>query len=345
MSIERRNYLDIAKGIAILYLVVFHADWAYYETISLRSSILSTFFVISGALMAYSWKEDASIKDFALHRCSRMMYPYLVFSFIYFIFMGAYSAFTERTNAVMNIAKNLISVLTLNGLWVTWYFSVACIAEIIVFAVAKKLGTKALAVTMFFAVLISGVFSFVSADVLEKKGTSLFLYTVISLLFLIMRSLIAIFSVGLGVLLSNYIMEKEKNTAPMVIGSIVAVLLAIVIGLHLGDTNIDKCTMENPLLFFLSFALMSFGLIGISMLIRKNRILEFFGKNSLVVMVTNIPIPVLVSGIVFGIITSIVPDINKLVAVIPAAVVLILCQVLLVKIVNKHLPFLFKRKA
>lgn len=341
---ERRNFLDIARGIAIWFIVLGHTDWASDSIMSWGNAVLSSFFVISGILLPYACQKDMSIKEFIGNRSRRLLFPYFTFSIIYLVFMSLFAILTEGTNAVEGILKNVISVCTFNGLLVTWYFPVAFAAEVIVFVIIKKFSRKILVPAIVISAILTGAFSFVSAAVLEKKETSLLYYVLICLLMFVVRCIIAVVFVGVGFLVSARIMKEEHNRLVLVVGTIVSLALAIIIGLHQDVTYIDECKMGNPLLFYLGFIVMSMGIIGLSMIIGKNKILEYFGKNSLVVMLTHIPIPVMISGILYGIISSIVPDISLLVVIIPLTIILMLCEVPIIKIVNKYLRFLIIRE-
>lgn len=268
----RIHFLDIAKGFGI-YLVILghvtHSEWLWYYIWQFHMPL---FFFISGIL----YTPKGSFKDFLIKRTKSIYIPYVIF----FVVTFAYWVLIERKyrGAEIPISYELIGLpygtyegghLFFNG--VLWFLPCLYVTEIIFYFIAK--------LDESIGVFTGIICSFAIGQFLLLSGIDF-------LPFGLHTAFNAILFYGIGYLLKPYFIHlKNKNKKYQVyflIGCLVIQLL------YLGKyvSNIKVCTIPYS---FLAFAGIGFYLI-LSNLIDRNKVIEYFGRNTLVILGLHAPI-------------------------------------------------------
>lgn len=276
---DRIHYLDIAKGIGI-YLVVLghvtHSEWLWYYIWQFHMPL---FFFISGLL--YTPKE--SFKAFLIKRTKSLYIPYVIFFLVTF----AYWVLIERKyrGAEIPISYELIGLpygtyegghLFFNG--VIWFLPCLYVTEIIFYFIAKLKDRIGIFAGIICSFSIGQFFLLSGVDYLPFG-----LHTAFN----------AILFYGIGYLFKPiFIHLNNKNKKHQVLFLIGCLAIQL---LYLGKyvSNIKVCTIPYS---FLAFAGIGFYLI-LSNLLNKNRVIEYFGRNSLVILGLHAPI---MRAIIFG---------------------------------------------
>ena len=89
---KRLNYVDAAKGLGILLMVLGHiwTDACAEIVVWLYSFHVPMFFVLSGMMLKYTRKlEKSSLKEIIISRCRQLLVPYIVFETIYIALIGS----------------------------------------------------------------------------------------------------------------------------------------------------------------------------------------------------------------------------------------------------------------
>ena len=269
---NRIHFLDVAKGIGI-YLVVLghvtHSEWLWYYIWQFHMPL---FFFISGLL--YSPKY--SFKDFLIRKTKLLYIPYVIFFLITF----AYWALFERAHrgSEIPITYELIGLpygtyeggrLFFNG--VLWFLPCLYVTEIFFFFIVKlqdKIG------------IMAGILcSFAIGQLLLFKRIDF-------LPFGLHTAFNAILFYGIGYLSKSILLNlKDSGKISQVLFLIGCLSIQL---LFLGKyvSNIKVCTIPYS---FLAFAGIGFYLI-LSNLLNRNRAIEYFGRNSLVILGLHAPI-------------------------------------------------------
>ncbi len=71
-KVKRNNYLDIAKGISIISIIIGHLDIEIINRIVFTYHI-PVFLLITGCFIS----EKRSVKEFAINRFKKLMIPYI----------------------------------------------------------------------------------------------------------------------------------------------------------------------------------------------------------------------------------------------------------------------------
>lgn len=339
---KREKYLDIAKGIATIMVIIGHVDFAYTEawlTTWVYSFHMPLFFIVSGIL--FRPEKYDSFKTFLKKKAKGLIIPYLILSLIIFIAnMGL--AFL-KTKAIDGEAtfKSFAGIFVgwrgtewYNGLW---FVS-----------------------TLFFAeVLIYGIFKL--ARRAKRKGVFLSCATVILMLagFIVMNNIkgaplsLDIVPLCAGTIIIGYGIKRIYERWKWIQGlGVSIVLLAINIITCIWNYNITGFRVDiytsivgNWLLFIVSSISGSLFILNISRVIRENKTLERIGRRSLIYygLQGAIALPVAKNGWAFLIKKAGIPNIKIIsctIVTIGACIILRVCSFFCERI----MPTVFRRQ-
>ena len=270
--INRIHFLDIAKGIGI-YLVVLghitHSEWLLYYIWQFHMPL---FFFISGLL----YTPIDSFKAFLFKRTKSLYIPYVIFFLITFV----YWVLIERKyrGAEIPISYELIGLpygtyegghLFFNG--VLWFLPCLFATEIIFYFIAKLKDRI-------------GIFAGISCSF--AIGQLLLLSRIDYLPFGLHTAFNAILFYGIGYLSKSILLSRKDISKTSQVLFLIGCFAIQFLYLGKYVSNIKVCTIPYG---FLAFAGIGFYLI-LSNLLNRNRVIEFFGRNSLVILGLHAPI-------------------------------------------------------
>ena len=115
---KRNTSIDIAKGIAIILMVIGHC---YRKENNILVTIyafhMPFFFMVSGLLYAEKWKEKVKLN--VISSCRKLLIPYLFFDTLFLLFLAILRWPMDLKHDLL--APFLRLVLPLVGATVTWY--------------------------------------------------------------------------------------------------------------------------------------------------------------------------------------------------------------------------------
>lgn len=280
---KRLDYLDAAKGIGILLIVLGHVSYQYGCISNLASYFkISIFYVISGYLQSLSTKE-LSIKN----KAKALLIPYAFFSAIYMIILISMS-FIKGLN-FLEIGVTLIDIISLRGISTLWFLPSLLLAIII----HKIVSNRVVRISMFVIIPLVLIFYSKLSPVKSEPQLSLtyFLYCIIITLG---KGIAAYWFYEISYLWLNRIISCSKFIMIRKVLSIASFMIMCVVALLLGNSQIDFNRMQLgvcPAMFFVFGILFSFDIIiCLEMVNFKSKILQFFGINSLFIMCTHLPL-------------------------------------------------------
>ncbi|HMM98673.1 MAG TPA: acyltransferase family protein, partial [Anaerolineales bacterium] len=289
---KRIGYIDIAKGIGILVIVLAHNDLAgYHPTLHkfIYAFHIPLFFFLSGMF----FRPERSFGETLRRRFNTLLRPYLFALFV--IYLGE-AAFDNMTFPV--IAGRILKSLYATGYYIDWVqlwfiphlFAVALFAWIAWRFVFGRVQRDWLRWLLLFAMLAAGVFAMpyfwpFKAPVI---GTELY-----GLPF----SLDLVFASGFFFLVGYEVNRKPLENffaSPLVLAGTFGLLLFLVLTL---SPSIDFNTRSYPSLWINTAE----ALLGITMTLSLSRNLEkwsekaanlfrYFGRISLVILIFHVPI-------------------------------------------------------
>ena len=274
---ERKHYIDVARGIAIILVVLGHGI-SEYETgfTGLEKVIYSfhmpLFFVISG--LVFRLKDNVSFCAFAKKRTKGLMLPYLLFAGLIFlshvaeaVLLKSDGEFFEKLKTPSGIINTLL-LSTKSVFSNLWFLPCMLAAQLLLFAVLKYVKNKYAKAALF------TVFSLAVIFISPKIALPLCLETaVISVMFLYIGTLVG----------KMELLEKSKY----ILTPICLVIFAASEAAFLLCFKSESFSYYNvqfggaPWLFIITAVSGSLFVIGASFIIKKCAVLEILGRHSL----------------------------------------------------------------
>ncbi len=291
-GIEKRgrlNYLDAARGIAIICVIIGHMN--------LRNRLISQyiysfhmpiFFIISGMLFAYgeTWRMR-SLRDNIKRKALNLLYPYVMYSILSIIVIALEAArHGSLRNFLTKVSIAGVNTLKLDGIQTLWFLPALFIAEA-VFLILHKLVRNKKSACMFtlgvaFVTTIYAVFT----HICDKNGARMIpLTTGFNIL---NRALIGFIFLFIGYLTERskglYQVEKHKLLITALILSCINFFL-----FKYNFVDLRNSVIGNPVIYYINAICGSYSIIILSKLFFfKNRLFVFFGKNSLIIFATHL---------------------------------------------------------
>lgn len=356
---EKLNYLDIARGIGIIVVILAHVDTGDHPLCSwIGSFCMAIFFFVSGALLYYldRWRNENALQ-IIIKRIKGVLYPYFTFSalvILYYTFMRV----VLRDGSFSNILDIVKSTVSLSGYNALWFMPTLFFAEVICVLLLRYFGRRpkaantenrdadagnskgsikgewigAIAVT----VLSLICYCILHYGIIEEYADGWFTFVKFT------RILMSAVFIYAGYFYFEYKdrilkLNRKVMTAACLIWIVIDVPIAPLN--HFVDYSFVRI-VSLPLQY-LTGILMSISILYLSEVYAiKSRPLEFFGKNSLTVMATHNPIPIL--AFIKDVYTHHVPSIARYVDDVIILVIVLIVEVPVVMLVNKFLPFIVR---
>lgn len=351
---KRLEYLDMAKGIGIILVVLGHMeDIATGTRVWISSFHMPLFFVISGILMAVKDEPSGSFAQSVRKRFRGIIIPYLWFSLSYFIIDIA------NLNIIHNIdlhtfIVDTISSATFYGMSVLWFLPALFLASTGFLFLKRKLPDKAVAPLLIVIALISYAIRILLGKVYTANESSLVLTSLINVAYIFLRAAIAQSFVGLGYYSKKVFdtcgkgskIKEFLDTKP---GSFSAgaVLLGINIYLALsnGCADLRNILLNNVLIYYLGAFTGCFAIILLCKALPPIRPVTYFGRNSLIVMACHINYYILYAGIKLA---WLVDAYNKhakhYVFVAVTVITVFVLSAVVIEVINRFFPFVLGKK-
>lgn len=319
---KRLDYIDSAKGIGILFVLIGHlCSLKFGLGQYLYSFHMPLFFIISGFLLFYndSWR-DMSGKDIFIKKMKSLFYPYVVFSILALI----YIYFAKNAGFIDGIR----AFISLDGIGALWFLPSLLIAELVFIYIMKYLDKFHL-ICLFIILVLTTLISMWGADLSYFTLTGVNKYLGLSI---INRSLIACIFIAIGYYLSSFKSRINKNKLIMI--AVVCFIINLCL-FRYNLANLHYSAIGNPILYYVNALTGSFAYIGIAELcFAKVKLLIFYGKNSLILFVTHGPLGVI------KLVEKICVNLPVSLRWISMVVLLIVIETVIVLVINKYLRFL-----
>lgn len=262
----RKKEIDLARGIGILLVVLGHSNISSITHKFIYSFHMPLFFMISGYLY-----DEEKYKDNTLNFVKKKFNSYIV-PYFYLCFINLFLVSIEliKNNNLKKIFKHLIGIIYSRGTteWLPncsplWFLTCIFCTEIIFYLINKKNNKW---IYLLFCMVL---------------GYLIYLNLTIKLFWNIDTALISIVYIFVGNLIKKYkILEKIKCT-------MIIVLLSIgIIFILLNNYNVDFDANEYGNIAFMYIASISMSLVVLKLAfyIKNNCILEFLGRNTIIII-------------------------------------------------------------
>ena len=284
---KRLNYFDIAKGIGIILVIIGHIE---YVDQGVRDYIVSfhmpLFFIVSGMLMFVTDEKSRSIKDLFIRKLKRIMLVYAIFSVLYLIIDILYYYVTHLGDGWATVRTDAIDSLMLYGISVLWFLPALFFGEMIFLLILKSVHRFSEKYYALYAMIVSVVLSLLIYIPLWKNQNHF------------VQAFVRFFLCAAFISIGYFIYSIIKDISGYTISDIIAgicFLTAVFFSSQVnGTVDMHYAVYGNLFFYFLSAISGSLGVILISGALERFsrsvpvRILIYYGKNSLIVMITHI---------------------------------------------------------
>ena len=302
---KRITSIDYTKEFAIILVVIGHI----IDSCTLKTYIYSfhmpIFFIVSGILLNYKNIDNYSI----LNKLKKLIVPYIIFSVIYTIANQVANGISLH-----NIKWDIINILCLKGVGPLWFLPCLFLSEVLFILLNKLIKNRTLLILVTLCIFILAV---LLPDI--NYFEIVFLKAFIGYSFL-----------SIGYFTFKLFNRKE---IPTVIIPILLIIGAICTYLNI-PVDLNHMKLGNPVLYLIAATSTSFAFILIAKKIPEYPYIGFWGRNSLLVMSLHLDIILLLNN-------SIIHDIIKTKSIYHIMVFFItmVSNYLLIKIINKYIPF------
>ena len=325
---KRLNFLDIAKGISIMLVVFGHIVYDQNNTIRiwLYSFHMPLFFIISGCLLNLTNKKR-TLKEFIIKKIPSLLLPYLSFAIINYFFLMAV-AWKGNYLTLQLAIDHIIYIFKLCGRSAIWFLPCIFISEVSFKLINDNISNFVIKISIIIVIFIIPFFLKAQPD---------------TLLLVLSRSCTAIGFIAAGNYLFNIITKINLSSLQLVLIFSTNILLTYIN----GAVDLFELKFNNPVYYTLNSIIGSLAIIFLSKKLNENKILDYYGKNSLIVMGTHIMLISVYNVTLLKIFNSYIPTFYSYTHPIIALITIISFECGVIYFFNTYLGFLlgkYKKK-
>ncbi|MFI3176890.1 MAG: acyltransferase family protein [Eubacteriales bacterium] len=341
MEKQRIMYLDMAKGIGIILVVVGHSTLASDQVITwLASFHMPLFFIISGMLI---WQIGEEKKPFLLsikRKAKSIMIPFLTFNIIYLIINCLNLIRMPDLITPSQIWDAAYQAITLYGISVLWFLPALFVSQITFLALRKI--PKGRDIVTVISVLLLGAIAVSGKPLVEQLPIVGLRYFCSMLL----RSSAAFVFVTVGYYTKKYVLkEREQPSLMELLLGIGCCGLVVYLSFITPSVDMNFLVFGNPLTYYSIAIIGTMGVVLICKNIKTIGTLTFLGENSLVIMATHMDCQILTLSFLFASIANNISPFAKVYVYYGTfVVVLVTMELITIYIFNHYLYFLIGRK-
>lgn len=302
MTKERYAELDLAKGAGILLVITGHIQ---YISEDFRNFIVAfhipLFFIIAGMLIHIQEEDKKSLAKTVMKKSRSILQPYFIFSLIFIV--AQYIAYRIGSSMTLELVKqNIYLTFILFGMSVLWFLGALFVGEMAFLAVIKNCKKKWTPVVLFIWMILSCF-----ANRCLKNYNSMYGERPYLNYFCMMVIRIGIIAFFIGVGFYFWEIREKIRIVPWAAGiaGVLCLAATVVISRINGGVDLHFLVFQHEVLYFAGAILGSMGIVGIAYGLKKFvkfpllKILEFYGKNSLIVMMTHVDTYLMYAATIF----------------------------------------------
>lgn len=277
MNQKRTRWIDVAKGIVIILVVLGHTSIPKYIEQYIFSFHMPLSFFLSGYL--FNHKKYKGYCEFIRKKACSLLIPYFIFSvitYLFWLFIGR--KFGTDTDLNISLIKPLVGIIYSNGNdnWMIyntpfWFLTCLFIVEIVFYLIIRNIKINHVLIAILIASSILGY--------LDS------LYMPIRLPWSIDVSFTAIVFYGMGYISKNIIPKILSITLRMKILNIIVLSIINISFCHLnGRIDMNSNLYNNYLYFYLSSIAGIMVWLFIAHMLQNAKCISFIGQSSLIIL-------------------------------------------------------------
>lgn len=335
---KRLSYIDIAKGIAMIFIVfghtIIHTPNAYSIYQYIYSFHVVLFFILSG----FTYSNKRGLKEFIFVKFKKLMTPFFIFATLFLIpyfLLAHYTSFNIEIADISEIKSLLLEIIYGNGnnlalkqntsLW----FLPALFSSEVIYRCLDKVNIKYKDI---FLTLLLLVVSYIST------------YMQIVLPWGINTALALLVFFQLGILIKKYEVIEKINRS-LIIKIVLIILSVSTIYIYSKNKTVDCANYSYGVygIFLFTSLVLPLLIIWVSKVINKCKLLEYIGKNTLSILIFH-KLFVILFQLNYSFMPSFLKNENLWISM-PTAVIVTAISITISLgigyIINKYFPFLY----
>lgn len=346
MEKKRIFYLDIAKGIGIILVVLGHVMELSTPVRQFVTSFhMPLFFVISGYIISATNEDDKDVRLIGKHKLRSLMLPYAVFSFLSLLVEVLYIILVRRS-ALEVFWEHLFATVCLAGASVFWFLPALFFGTMIFVVIRKRTSAPVCGIIIAALTVLAYLGLGVENEILAGYGDMAWVPYVRLFFNMIFRMFFAAAYVTLGYFLQQAFRHFSAKAVWNLLAGGVLLALTAALSAKNGLTDMNYLVFNNILLYSIASVSGSLGILFLSRGLERwyrsplLRVCRYYGRNSLVVMMTHTPFYIMyVASRLTAIVGSRIPLGQVLYCFMTVCLVL-LFEVAVIEVINRYFPFL-----
>ena len=290
---KRILYLDMARGVGMILVVLGHVP---YIDSGVRQFItvfhMPLFFLISGILLEQKGEEEKNYFGLIRKKLRSIMIPYVVFSLLSFLLESSRIVLKglDEWNVVL---RQLFQSCCLQGVSTLWFLPALFISELLFLGIRKKTNHTGTIVCTLVMVVGSAVLNYYEKIFYYYHAVSRSYRLLHDVCSMIIRNIFCVGFICIGYYLSKWLLKKLKNRMQEAVSLIVCAVLACMLISKAGSVDLRFMYYDSLPLFMAGAVMGSMTVIFFCKCMqnipvkRFKKILEYYGRNSLIIMVTH----------------------------------------------------------
>lgn len=337
---DRIAYLDAAKGISIIVIITMHHLLDAESFVRYLYSLgVTPFFLISGFLYAHKKEWEQPFGKNCVRKARSLLYPFLTFSAINLLWNFLYykvvfpSAVPEYS-----MTEKLFYTVSTYGYNALWYLPCVLWGTLLFFAFRRAKHHKLIWAVCAICLIVFYI-------LFDKKLTGLGMVSRIYC-YLLRVAVAAVFLYAGAVLFSVF--RKMNGTQETILLLACMVISAVIAALYLlyperfPIANLAAHRLGNPYVYYLAaISNTTLMLLICKKFLGKNRVLTYFGRNSLILMALHMDVTIRIAWWIFP---KLPIDFGERInSVIVIGMELLMFPVI-ITIINRYFPFILSPK-
>lgn len=342
MTKTRITYIDMAKGIGILLVLIGHSEFPSAGLITWISSFhMPLFFILSGMLFSHNNTCKKDGKTFFCKKATSILLPYGIFSILSIIA----SAILDADLFPEYLWEALIQTVSFRGIAVLWFLPVLFFAESGFFFISKKLSEK----NRIYTTLLIFAFSILLNEWYHRYCPVADNYAALFVRYLLENFIhvgIAMTFLAIGYYLhAPFTAQKLTQGQYLILGAGFFVLNQI-LGFKNGGVDLNQLVFHNYILYYLAALSGSMFVICLCNFLPDFMPLRYLGKNSLILMATHMNCRFFgASFLVADFFLKLLPQAGITGYYFVVAICMTILELIAITVINRYFPFLIgKRK-
>lgn len=345
MEKKRIKYVDFMKGLGIMMVTYGHiTSLGNPVDVWMGSFKITIFFVAAGYLIGYTNSfERTNLKKYVKKLFQSLAVPYISFSVGAIIFRYLVMVMRHKID-MATIKAYLAATLTLRGVSTLWFLPTLFISEVLFFCIIKYL-PKWARISLLVVIPIMAWYVDITLQNLKINFNALMYERMSFLILPIAKSVTAIWFLYIGYIGCRVLEHIQSINIRFLIG------IAMTVGnilLSQYNARVDFNNMavgEIPCLFFICGVIGSFGALLVFEFLEKYfkfEILNYFGKNSLILMATQRLFYIITIGTVGWRAISGMPAVLKwryYIDCLGILAIVLMIEYTIITIINNKMPF------